>query len=105
MIASAKALILVSRFEGFGIPIIEAMACNVPVIVSNSSAMPEIAATAGFYIDPDSVKSIADGIYTLDTNSEVRLQLIENGQLERQRFSWDESARKLWSVVKQVLKV
>lgn len=102
--ASAKALVLVSHFEGFGIPIIEAMACDVPVIVSQTTSMPEVAGTAGFYVNPDSLRDIADAFSIIDSSPEVRTQLIENGQQERKRFSWDKSAQKLWESMQTCLK-
>ena len=102
-VASAKALALLSHFEGFGIPVLEAMCCDVPVVVSQCSALTEIAGTAGFYVDQTSVRSISEAFFMVNTNSEVRDQLIENGRVERTRFSWDRSAEKMWASVQSCL--
>jgi len=103
-LGSAVALILVSHLEGFGIPIIEAMNCDVPVICSNITAMPEVAGNAGHLVDPNSINSIANGMEKLATDKEYRNQLIENGRMQRKNFSWDVSAEKLWNSIEKCMK-
>jgi glycosyltransferase involved in cell wall biosynthesis len=102
--ASAFALTYVSLFEGFGIPILEAMYCDVPSISSNSSSMPEVVGDAGLLADPYSVDSIAEQMLKLWTEKGLREQLIEKGKTQRQKYSWDLTAEKMWVSMEKVLK-
>ena len=93
---NALALILPSRYEGFGFPIVEAMANECPVICSNSSCFPEIAGDAAFFFDPDSVESLQEaiaGLLRCDRNV-----IIERGLRNVTRFSWDESTKALMNL-------
>ena len=102
--ASAFALTYVSLFEGFGIPILEAMYCDIPSISSNSSSMPEVVGDAGLLADPYSVDSIAEQMLKLWTEKGLREQLIEKGKTQRQKYSWDLTAEKMWVAMEKVLK-
>ena len=94
--ASAFALTYVSLFEGFGIPIIEAFRCDVPVITSNTTSMPEIAGDAACLVDPFSIEDIANVMSKLYKNDNLRLNLIEKGRKRKEAFSWDNTAEDLW---------
>ena len=87
-----------SYFEGFGIPIVEAFKCDTPVITSNVTSMPEVAADAALLVDPFSVESIADAMEKV-LDEEVRNELIEKGRRRREDFSWDKAAEKWWKVI------
>ncbi len=89
---AAFALLFASRFEGFGIPIVEAMKCGVPVITSNTSSMPEVADDAGLLVDPDDIDSIYNAIKKISTDELLRNELIEKGLYRVKVFSWDKSA-------------
>lgn len=101
VMASAFALVFVPYFEGFGIPIVEAMYCDVPVITSNVTSMPEVAGNAGLLVDPFSVNSIKDGMIKICKDDVLRNKLIENGKKQRENFSWDKTAEKLWSCIEK----
>ncbi len=103
IMASAFALAFVPYFEGFGIPMIEAFQCNVPVICSNTTSLPEIAGDAGFTVDPFEVKSIAKGMIEVYHNESLRDQLIKNGKKRKELFSWDRSADLLWNSMTKCL--
>ncbi|MBI4930909.1 MAG: glycosyltransferase family 4 protein [Bacteroidetes bacterium] len=103
VMASAFALVFVPYFEGFGIPIAEAMYCDVPVITSNVTSMPEVAGNAGLLVDPFSVDSIKNGMMKIYKDESVRNQLITNGRKQRENFSWNKTAEKLWSCMEKVL--
>jgi glycosyltransferase involved in cell wall biosynthesis len=94
----AVALILVSLYEGFGIPIVESMACGTPVITSNVSAMPEVAGGAGYLVDPESIDEICCGIEQVVGSYSLRERLILKGLKRSQDFSWDVSASNIWNI-------
>ena len=96
--AAAFASVYVSYFEGFGIPIIEAYRCDVPVITSNVTSMPEVAGDAALLVDPFSIESIAGAmVKVMDEN--VRKSLIEKGRIRKNDFSWDKTAEGWWDVL------
>ncbi|MAQ47436.1 MAG: glycosyltransferase [Flavobacteriales bacterium] len=92
ILASSKALCFVSLFEGFGLPIIEAMKCNVPVITSNTSAMPEIAGDAALIVDPHDIHDISHAMFQIDNNPQLCNQLMQKGNQIIQKFQWDNTA-------------
>jgi glycosyltransferase involved in cell wall biosynthesis len=103
VIASAMALTYVPYFEGFGIPIVEAMNCDTPVITSNITSMPEVAGDAALLVDPFSVDSIADGMRKIHSDPALRNLLIEKGRQRKLAFNWDKTANALWeSILKTV---
>jgi glycosyltransferase involved in cell wall biosynthesis len=101
VVASALALTYVPYFEGFGIPILEAMNCDVPVITSNVTSMPEVAGDAALLIDPFSIESMSDAMSQLYNNRKLGEQLIEKGKLRRVNFSWDKTAHALWESIEK----
>ncbi len=103
VVGGAHALVLPSTFEGFGIPIIEAMNCDVPVITSNTTSMPEIAGDAALLADPYSVESIRNALFRIAMEPELPGELIARGRKQRERFSWDETARLLWESLEKAL--
>lgn len=101
VIASALAMTYVPYFEGFGIPILEAMNCDVPVITGNITSMPEVAGNAALTVDPFSVEAIAEAMNQLYSDDKLRLQLIERGKIRRQDFSWNKTAAALWESIEK----
>ena len=93
----------VSVFEGFGLPILEAMHCDVPVITSNVSSMPEVAGDAAMLVNPHDSNDIAAALIRMDAQPELRQKLIGKGRLQRLKYSWEKSADKLWIIVQQLL--
>lgn len=90
--ASAKAMVFVSYFEGFGIPLVEAMQSACPIIAGNKTALPEIAGDAALLVDPFNIDEISEALMTLDQNAEMREELIEKGLERSKDFSWDKTA-------------
>lgn len=103
VMAGAFSLVFVPYFEGFGIPIVEAMYCDVPVIASNVTSMPEVAGDAGLLVDPFSVDSIKEGMVKIYKDGALRARLIENGRIQREKFSWDNTADKLWNCMEKAI--
>lgn len=89
----AQAFIFPSLYEGFGIPILEAYACQCPVILSNASCFPEIAGDAAAFFDPTDEKEMTSSIEEVLNNPILRNELIEKGQKRLQLYSWDKTAR------------
>jgi len=91
-----------SFFEGFGIPRLEAMACGVPVITSNVSALPEVAGDAALLVDPHNIQEMADAIIRLLENESLREELRQKGYQRVQQYTWTESARKMLDVYQRL---
>jgi len=92
----------VSLYEGFGLPIVEAMASGVAVLTSNVSAMPEVAGNAALMVDPYSIKDIALALDRLAGDTVLRDELVARGREHVTRFDWDLSAQELWGIIDHV---
>jgi glycosyltransferase involved in cell wall biosynthesis len=101
--ALAEALLLPSLYEGFGLPVIEAMACGTPVITANRYATRELADQAGILVDPESITSIAEGMHRVATDHDLRQQLVEAGHKRASDFSWKKCAEGTLRVLESVL--
>lgn len=100
---AADCLLYVSFYEGFGMPILEAMSCNVPVITSITSAMPEVAGDAAILIDPKDYHSITKAMLKIKTDLEFKRELIIKGQKNLERFSWDNSSKIFWNCIMKTI--
>jgi glycosyltransferase involved in cell wall biosynthesis len=89
--------------EGFGMPVLDAMARGVPVLTSNVSAMPEVAGDAAILVDPRDTGSIAEGLRRLADDSDLRERLIQAGLTRAQNFTWEKSANATWSAYQELL--
>jgi glycosyltransferase involved in cell wall biosynthesis len=99
----ASILAFPSLDEGFGMPVLDAMARGVPVLTSNVSAMPEVAGDAALLVDPTDVQSIADGLCRLATNADLRDTLIRAGIARAKNFTWEKSVEATWNVYQELL--
>lgn len=84
----AMVLVFPSLFEGFGMPVAEAMSCGCPVICSNTTSLPEVGGEAAFYIDPLNPEMLCEAIYQVWTDSGLRQELIKRGREQARKFSW-----------------
>ena len=100
--AQATIFLYPSLRESFGLPILEAMACGVPVITSNVAALPEVGGKAVVLVDPTRPQSIADAIHALYYDTDLRRQKIAEGFKNFPHFSWTDSARKMLAIYKEV---
>jgi glycosyltransferase involved in cell wall biosynthesis len=96
---SARALVFVSYFEGFGIPLVEAMRSGCPVIAGNRTSLPEVVGDAGKLVDPFQVTEITDAMMELDANSDLRESYIQRGYAQAEKFTWDHTAEVVSGVV------
>jgi glycosyltransferase involved in cell wall biosynthesis len=100
--ASARMTVFPSFYEGFGIPLIEAMACGSPVIASNVTSLPEIAGDAALLIDPNSPDEIAAAMSQIDADPDLRATLIGRGLRRARLFTWDNCARQTLAAYRSV---
>jgi len=98
----ARLLAMPSLAEGFGLPALEAMACGTPVVVGNTSAMPEVVGDAGLLVVPEDTEAIADAILRLLTQDPLRKELIARGLAWATEFSWERTARQVLTVLDDV---
>jgi alpha-1,3-rhamnosyl/mannosyltransferase len=101
--SGATAFVYPSLYEGFGLPILEAMACGCPVICSNTASMPEVAGDAAALIDPCNPEELAFAIEALTGDREMRLEQIQKGLCRAAEFSWRRTADMTVNIYKKVV--
>jgi glycosyltransferase involved in cell wall biosynthesis len=99
---SAEVFAFASLYEGFGLPPLEAMSCGCPVVVSNSSSLPEVCGDAAQYVDPYNIDDIANGIYKVLLDHELRESLVGKGLSRKRLFSWKKCAEETLSAYCEV---
>lgn len=100
---AAEAMLYISLFEGFGIPILEGFHAEIPVITSNTTSMPEIGDDAVSLVNPYSIDEITQSLQKISENQEYKEQLIIKGRNRKQLFSWEITAEKLWNSIQLTL--
>ncbi len=99
IMGSAEALTYIPFFEGFGIPLVEAMCCEIPILASALTSLPEIAGDAAIYTDPSDIEDIAEKMQLIISDKDLREKLIEAGRKRRVLFNWESTAEKLWEAI------
>lgn len=102
LMGSAFAMVYVPYFEGFGIPLVEAMRCGIPIVAGNKTCLPEVAGNAAIYVDPFSVGEITRAMHEIADNPEKREELAKKGLERSVLFSWDNTANGVWKVIEQI---
>ena len=102
LLSGARLFVFPSLYEGFGLPVLEAMACGTPVVCSNTSSLPEVAGNAALLVDPLDVEELAAAMERVLGDEELRAGLIERGFEQTRRFSWEKCARETLSVLESV---
>jgi glycosyltransferase involved in cell wall biosynthesis len=98
VLTNARLLVYPSLYEGFGLPVVEAMSMGVPVACSNAAALPEIAGDAAIFFNPLAPTEIARAIERLITNEPLRRELVAAGRKQARRFSWERAAQQTTAV-------
>ncbi|MDJ0599314.1 MAG: glycosyltransferase family 1 protein, partial [Crocosphaera sp.] len=101
--SQAEAFIYPSFYEGFGLPVLEAMTLGSPVITSNTSSLPEVAGDAALYIDPTDYYQLAQIMLKVADNSTLRKEMIEKGKIQANKFSWERTAKTTLDVYKSII--
>jgi glycosyltransferase involved in cell wall biosynthesis len=102
-VGAAEAMTFVPLFEGFGIPALEAFAAGVPLLASNTTALPEVCGDAALLVDPLDEEAIAEGMLRLSADAAYRQEAVARGFKQLQDFSWDRTANLLWECIEKTL--
>jgi len=102
--SGAEAFVYPSLYEGFGFPVLEAMACGCSVITSNISSLPEVAGEAALLVYPKETKEIANAINTLLNDDKLRQKLVKNGLEQAKKFSWEKTAKEMLKIYQSLIK-
>ncbi len=102
LLSGALAFVFPSLYEGFGLPVLEAMACGTPVVCSNTSSLPEVAGEAALLVDPLDTEALAQALEQVVTDGALRQRLVERGFDQVQRFSWRRCAEETLQVLEEV---
>lgn len=101
--SATDAFVFPSFYEGFGLPVLEAMRCGAPVITSSTSSLPEVGGDAAEYVDPNDINGLAETIERVALDSELRTSLRERGLAQARQFSWAECARQTHELYRSIL--
>ncbi len=102
---NAAAFVFPSRYEGFGLPVLEALACGVPVVGSNAAALPEVVGDAGLLVEPDDAERMAGGLIAVLNDETLRRELTERAVKQAARFSWQRCAQQTIHLLRSTLHV
>ena len=98
----AQALVFASLYEGFGLPVLEAMACGCPVITSRVTSIPEVGGDSVLYVDPYDADSIAEGMKRILSDEELKMNLSHQGLNRAKLFSWEKTAQNIYRLLEQL---
>ncbi len=103
VLAQATAFIFVTAYEGFGLPPLEAMSLDVPVIASSAGALPETLGSAAFFVDPKNLPTLVEAMQLVTAHPDLRQKLIAQGREQVKKFTWDQTAKLTWVAMQQLV--
>jgi glycosyltransferase involved in cell wall biosynthesis len=103
ILTGARMLVMPSRWEGFGLPVLEAMACGTPVVSSNAGSLPEVAGTAATLVPPDNPAALAEAMAKVEGNEALRRRMRADGLTHCQRFRWERTVHQTLEAYQSVL--
>jgi glycosyltransferase involved in cell wall biosynthesis len=103
LLRGAACTVFPSRYEGFGLPVLEALACGTPMVTSNTSSLPELLGDAGFAIDPDDVDGLAGAILACLVDEPLAAELRRRGPEQAARFSWKQTAQQTLAAYAEIV--
>lgn len=103
-VAKADILVYPSKYEGFGLPPLEAMACNTPTIVSKVASLPEVCGDGSLYFDPNNAEELSNLILSLLRDESLKLELVKKGRENAAKYTWESSAKKHLEVIEELIK-
>ena len=104
VVAASESLVYIPHFEGFGIPLLEAMYAETAILSGNTTSLPEVVGDAALICSPSDYEKVAENMNHIATNEELRNSLIEKGRLQRQKFSWQLTSERLWNCIENTIK-
>ncbi|MHB1921502.1 MAG: glycosyltransferase family 4 protein [Chitinophagaceae bacterium] len=102
LVGAAYALVYPSLWEGFGLPVVEALSCRVPVVASQRSGIPEAGGDAALYFDPDNLEDFASQLTLIYKDEPLRTRLISQSSEQAARFNWNQTAEALWKALESI---
>ena len=102
-VAASSGFVFVPYFEGFGIPLVEAMRCGVPIISGNLTSLPEVVEDAALLVDPFDVEAISKALLTFDQDEKLTAELAQKGLERAQLFDWNNTEKVIWNTILEVL--
>lgn len=99
LLAGASAFIFPSFYEGFGIPVLEAMACGTPVIAANRASLPEVAQDAAILVDPYKPAEIAQALAEIVSSPHLKEELVQRGREKVKEYGWEQTGREVWKIL------
>ena len=105
VMAAAECLTYIPHFEGFGIPLLEAMYSETAIICGNTTSLPEVVGDAALICSATDYNAVAENMYRIIGDEELRTSLIEKGRKQRQKFSWQLTSERLWNCIEKALKL
>lgn len=103
LLGSALALIYPSLSEGFGVPLLEAMYVEVPIITSNATSLPEVAGPAAILVNPTQIDELVAAMHRISTDAALRAELVQKGRVQREKFSWDLATAVVAKAIEQIV--
>jgi glycosyltransferase involved in cell wall biosynthesis len=100
---AARVFVYPSRYEGFGLPVLEAMACGTPVVTTNVSSLPELCGPNAFQVDPDDTRHLASPLIALTIQEETHNDMANRGYEQAEKFTWPKTAQQTLQAYKDVL--